>query len=212
MFTGLVEEVGQIRLAQKRGDGLSLAIKASHILHDMSAGDSIAIDGVCLTVVDFSHSEFSLQAVGETVSRSTLGHKTVGNSVNLERALRADSRLGGHFVQGHVDGIARVTAVETRDPGYWLTVRLPHDLLRFVVEKGSIALDGVSLTVAKINGALVSVAVIPHTWKATTLQYKKTGDSMNVEVDILAKYLKNFLEPYQESQGLTLDKLSDLGF
>jgi len=212
MFTGLVEEVGRIRLAQKRGDGLTLAIQASHILQDISDGDSIAIDGVCLTVINFTDSEFSAQAVGETVSRSTFGHKTAGHTVNLERALRADARFGGHFVQGHVDGVAKIIAIETRDPGYWLSVRLPQKLAPFVVEKGSIALDGVSLTIAKIEGEMLSVAVIPHTWKATTLQFKKTSDSMNVEVDILAKYLKNFVQPFQESHRLSLQKLADLGY
>jgi len=212
MFTGLVEEVGQIRVCQKRGDGLSLTIKASHILSDLAIGDSVAIDGVCLTVEKFTSFDFSVQAVGETVSRTTLGHKSVGDNVNLERAMQAKSRFGGHFVQGHVDGVASILNIEKRDPGYWLTVRLPEDLVRFVVEKGSITLDGLSLTVAKIESANISVAIIPHTWNMTTLQHKKVGQKINVEVDILAKYINNFLQPYKNTSGLSLDKLSELGF
>lgn len=212
MFTGLVEEVGQIRVCQNRGDGLSLTIKASHILTDMALGDSIAVDGVCLTVEHFTDSDFSVQAVGETVSRSTLGHKSVGTAVNLERAMQAQNRFGGHFVQGHVDGVASIEKIEKRDPGYWLMVSLPQDMTKFVVEKGSITLDGLSLTVATIDDRKVSVAIIPHTWSATTLQHKKVGDKINVEVDIIAKYVNNFLQPFKKSNGLSLDKLSELGF
>lgn len=212
MFTGLVEEVGQIRMCQNRGDGLSLTIQASHILSDIAAGDSIAVDGVCLTVEFFTDRDFSVQAVGETVSRSTLGHKSVGHAVNLERAMQANSRFGGHFVQGHVDGVGTIEAIEKRDPGFWLTIAMPDDTTKFIVEKGSITLDGLSLTVAKIDDAKISVAIIPHTWGVTTLQQKKVGDKINVEVDILAKYINNFLQPYQKKNGLTLDKLSELGF
>jgi riboflavin synthase len=212
MFTGLVEEVGQIRVSQNRGDGLSLTIQASHILKDITEGDSIAVDGVCLTVEHFTAQDFSVQAVGETVSRSTLGHKSVGHAVNLERAMQASSRFGGHFVQGHVDGVGVIEAIEKRDPGYWLTVAVPDDITKFIVEKGSITLDGLSLTVAKIADSKIAVAIIPHTWGVTTLHYKKAGDKINIEVDILAKYINNFMQPYEKKNGLTLDKLSELGF
>ncbi len=212
MFTGLVEEVGQIRRCQNRGDGLSLTIQASFILSDIAEGVSIAIDGVCLTVEHFTDDDFSVQAVGETVSRSTLGHKSVGHAVNLERAMPASGRFGGHFVQGHVDGVASIESIEKREPGYWLTVTAPEDIVKFIVEKGSITIDGLSLTVAAIDGAKIAVAIIPHTWSATTLQHKKVGDKINVEVDILAKYIYNFLQPWQKKNGLTLDKLSELGF
>ena len=212
MFTGLVEEVGQIRICQNRGDGLSLTIQASHILTDIALGDSIAVDGVCLTVEHFTERDFSVQAVGETVSRSTLGHKSVGHAVNLERAMQAKGRFGGHFVQGHVDGVGVIEAIEKRDPGYWLTVMAPDDITKFSVEKGSITLDGLSLTVAKIEDGKISLAIIPHTWSVTTLHYKKVGDKINVEVDILAKYINKFMQPYQKNSGLTLDKLSELGF
>ncbi len=212
MFTGLVEEVGQIRVCQNRGDGLGLTIKASHILTDIAVGDSIAIDGVCLTVEQFTNADFSVQAVGETVSRSTLGHKSAGDAVNLERAMSAQSRFGGHFVQGHVDAVATIEKIEKRDPGFWLTVIFPKDLRKFIVEKGSITLDGLSLTVAKLNDARLSVAIIPHTWSATTLHSKKVGDRLNVEVDILAKYVNNLMQPYEKSDGLSLERLKQLGF
>lgn len=212
MFTGLVEIIGHIRAILTRGDGLYLTIEAPQIAQQLTAGDSIAVDGVCLTVVQKTMSEFSVQAVGETVSRSNLSSKSVNDRVNIERALLAGGRLGGHFVQGHVDGIAPITYIQRRDPGYWLTIRLPDQLDQFIVEKGSIALDGISLTIAVVDVPLVSSAIIPHTWKATTLQDKKVGDAMNVEVDILAKYVHNFLQPYKESTGMSLTKLAELGF
>lgn len=212
MFTGLVEEVGQIRVCQNRGDGLGLTITASHILTDISVGDSIAVDGVCLTVEQFTGSDFSVQAVGETVARSTLGHKSVGDAVNLERAMSARSRFGGHFVQGHVDAVATVEKIEKRDLGFWLTVLFPEHLRKFIVEKGSITLDGMSLTVAKIENARLSVVIIPHTWDQTALHYRKVGDRLNVEVDILAKYVHNLLQPYEKSDGLSLERLKQLGF
>ncbi|MBN1479202.1 riboflavin synthase [candidate division KSB1 bacterium] len=212
MFTGLVEHVGQIRSLVKHGDGLSLTIEAQHIVQNMAVGDSVAVDGVCLTVVHCTSSDFSVDAVGETVSRSTLQTKSVHARVNLERALLAGGRLGGHFVQGHVDGLGQITSIQKRDPGYWLEVRLPDQLVPFVVEKGSIALDGTSLTIAHIDVPVVSLAIIPHTWKTTTLQDKKVGDTMNVEVDILAKYVRNFLQPHKTSDGLTLERLTELGY
>ncbi|MBN1466392.1 riboflavin synthase [candidate division KSB1 bacterium] len=212
MFTGIVEEVGRIREADYRGAARRLTIVANEILADIKKGDSIAVDGVCLTVEHFTDDTFTAQAVGETLSRSTLVHKSVGDVVNLERALRASARLGGHFVLGHVDGIAQIISIDDTHPGQWLTVQLPDHLTRFVVEKGSIALDGLSLTVARLNSTLVSVAIIPHTWQATTLQKKRIGDSINVEVDIMAKYVQKLLRPYEQASGMTLEKLSELGF
>ena len=212
MFTGLIEEMGQIYSLKERGSGRELYIKANQILDDVKVGDSIAIDGVCLTVEYITSSGFSAQAVGETLARSTLGSKVVGDSVNLERALKASERFGGHFVQGHVDGIAEISTIEKADPGYWLAVRIPESLTQYIVEKGSIALDGLSLTVARLDSTLLTVAIIPHTWQVTTLKSKHIGDVLNVEVDILAKYIRNFMHPYQKVQTLTLDKLSELGF
>ena len=212
MFTGLVEEVGRIDSVKKKGQGLELTINAHQILEDIKVGDSIAIDGVCLTVEHFTKTAFSVQAVAETLFRSTLGSKSTGAGVNLERALLASARFGGHFVQGHVDGLAQIISIEQRDPGYWLTLRIPENISKFMVEKGSIALDGLSLTIARIESVILSVAIIPHTWRATTLKDNRVGDSMNIEVDILAKYLNKFIQPYVKSHGLTLDKLSQLGF
>ncbi|MBN1560438.1 riboflavin synthase [candidate division KSB1 bacterium] len=212
MFTGLVEEVGQICDVRERGDGRCLTIAAREILHDVGEGDSIAVDGVCLTVEHFTADDFSVQAVSETVSRTTLAHKSVGDAVNLERALSASARMGGHFVQGHVDGIGRIISIENVTPGYQLIIRLPENLTPFVVDKGSIALDGLSLTVARIDSTLLTIAIIPHTWQTTTLKNKRPGDCVNVEVDVVAKYVQKLLQPYDKWHGLSLDKLSEMGF
>lgn len=210
MFTGLVEEIGQIDIIIPSGNGIILKIRAEKILRDMQLGDSIAIDGVCLTVTDFSNSNFSVQVVGESLSRSTLRSKSVASRVNLERAIRADSRFGGHFVQGHVDGIGEIVDIEPSSPGSWMIVRVPDNLSTFIVEKGSVAFDGTSLTVARCQANLISTAIIPRTEKGTILGEKKTGELVNVEVDILAKYINNFINPLKNE--LTVDKLKEYGF
>ncbi len=212
MFTGLVEQVGRIRALKSRGDGLSLEIEASKILQDVKIGDSIAVDGACLTVVAVNGVRFSVDAVAETVKRTTLGEKKTGSPVNLERAMSANGRFGGHFVQGHVDGLGKIIAIEPRAVGYRLDVQLPEQLSSFVIEKGSIAIDGLSLTIAAIEGNNISIAVIPHTWASTTLSGKKVGDKVNIEVDMLAKYIHKILKPYNNSSDITFDKLAELGF
>lgn len=212
MFTGLVEEIGTIHSIQRQGNGASLHIEAHEILQDIHVGDSIAIDGVCLTVTHHTSHRFAVQAVSETLSRSTLGSKRNGDSVNLERALRADGRFGGHIVQGHVDGLGHITHIESRELGYWLTLEVPEALMPYIVEKGSITLDGLSLTVAALNATRISIAIIPHTWNATTMKYKKMGHKLNIEVDILAKYVNKQLQPYREKDGISLQKMKDLGF
>jgi len=187
MFTGIVEELGRVQ----RRQGGRLTIGASVVLEGLGLGDSVAHDGCCLTVVaiDASAGVYDVEMVAETLARTTLGRLAPGDVVNLERPVAAGGRLGGHLVQGHVDGVAEVVA-----PAPELTVAVPEQLCRYVVAKGSIALDGCSLTVASVDRSLVSVAVIPHTAEVTTLGRRGVGEGVNVEVDLVAKYVEKLLE------------------
>jgi riboflavin synthase len=187
MFTGIVEELGTV-LAN---DGHRIAIGCRVVAADARIGDSVAVSGTCLTVVEAAGDRLAFDVSAETRSRTTLGSAASGDPVNLERPATLSSRLGGHLVQGHVDGVGLVTSVEdTNDGGARLAVRLPAPLLRSVVEKGSIALDGVSMTVARLEGDVVELAVIPHTRRATTLGARRAGDALNVEVDLIARYVE----------------------
>jgi len=211
MFTGIVEELGAVKNIVNIGRGRKLEIAAAKMLDGVSSGDSTCINGVCLTVVRVSGNSFEVEVVAETLSRSTLMEIQVGDCVNLERALRLDGRLGGHFVQGHVDGIGVFQDIQKRDPGSWFTIRVGHDISKFVVEKGSIAIDGISLTVAEKKADLISIAVIPFTLSSTNLSEKKIGDRVNIEVDIIGKYVRNFLDKPDEKE-LTLNDLEKWGF
>jgi len=198
LFTGIVEEVGTVVAVDGSADSAVLAVRAARVAEDFRHGASIAVDGVCLTVTDWSQDEdgavLRFDVMGETLKRSSLGGRSAGDRVNLERAARVDSRLDGHVVQGHVDGTG---AVLRRVPGErWETVRfaLPVELARFVAEKGSIAVDGVSLTVTAVGDDWFEVGLIPETLRATTLGAKQPGDAVNLEVDVLAKYVARLLE------------------
>jgi riboflavin synthase len=200
MFTGIVEELGTVVAC----DGERLTVGASITAVDAVIGDSIAVHGVCLTVVEREGEHLSFDLSEETRARTSLGSLDPGDEVNLERPATLAARLGGHLVQGHVDGVAEVTAVRPEgEDGIRLSVRLPSELLRHVVEKGSITLDGVSLTVAALDGELIEIALIPHTLRATTLGSARQGDRVNVEVDIVAKYVARNLE-YLTTDGATV--------
>jgi riboflavin synthase alpha subunit len=188
MFTGIVRERGRIVTAERNGGGLRLRIAAAETAREAEPGDSVAVAGCCLTVTAAADGALEFDAVPETLSRTTLGGLAAGNDVNLEPALRAGEPLGGHFVQGHVDGRGRVAALEPDGDGARLRVELAPELLRYCVEKGSIALDGVSLTIAALPDYDVEVALVPFTLEHTTLAALRTGDEVNVEVDLLAKY------------------------
>lgn len=194
MFTGIVEELGEVvRITQTAGDSALVAVRGPLVTSDARHGDSIAVNGVCLTVVDVSDGTFTADVMGETLRRSALGALRAGDQVNLERAAALNSRLGGHLVQGHVDGVGEVIA---REPAaQWETVRfrLPAALARYVVEKGSITVDGVSLTVAGVGPDWFAVGLIPTTLKLTTLGARRLGDPVNLEVDVLAKYVERLL-------------------
>ena len=195
MFTGLVEEVGVIADLVPDGDGIQLRINASTVTNDIEMGASIAINGVCLTAVEFDDASLTVHAVPETMDRTNLGTLSPGSPVNLERAVRAADRLGGHIVQGHVDSTTTITAVESYDDDSWrFHFALGPDLAPYVVEKGSITIDGISLTIASLFDDEFSVAIIPHTAAVTTLGQRQPGDVVNIEVDVLAKYVERQLQ------------------
>ncbi|HSC51299.1 MAG TPA: riboflavin synthase [Gaiellaceae bacterium] len=188
MFTGIVREQGRVVAAERNGDGLRFRIAAPGTAADATPGDSVAVDGCCLTVTAAADDTLEFDAVPETVARTNLGSLAPGSHVNLEPALRAGEPLGGHFVQGHVDGTARVEQLEREGEGARLALRLPPGLLRYCVEKGSLAVDGVSLTIAALREEGVEIALVPFTLEHTTLGAAAPGDELNVEVDLLAKY------------------------
>lgn len=212
MFTGLIEEIGRVEKIQESGNGISMRIGCRKVLEDLNLKDSISINGVCLTVVEIKNKHFDVDVIEETITRSNIKTYTTGYKVNLERALLLSQRLGGHLVQGHVDGTALIKSQEMIENGTILTVEIPAELKEFVVEKGSISLDGISLTVASIIDSELSLALIPHTLNSTTIGEKKSGDLLNVEVDIFAKYAKKMLSGGNEEKGMSLEQLGEMGF
>ena len=194
MFTGLIEGQGSVKAITPESGTMRLTINfPSEVQAGLAIGDSVAINGCCLTVVELNDGAAAFEAGAETLSKTNLGRLSVGHRVNLERALRADARLGGHIVQGHVDGVGEVDAIE--HDGDWVTMwfRLPSELLRYMVKKGSVAVDGISLTVVNVDEQRFSVALIPHTLEVTTLGQRGVGDSINIETDILAKYVERLV-------------------
>ncbi|MFQ5649235.1 MAG: riboflavin synthase [bacterium] len=211
MFTGLVEEVGVVRQAQRRAGAIRLTVAAKTVLQDLAVDASIAVSGVCLTVVSVAGSTFDLEAVQETLRKTTLGALHPGSKVNLERALRFADRLGGHLVQGHVDSVGEVVGVHAQAAGTLLSIRLPPDKMKYVISEGSIAVDGVSLTVARIKNNEITISLIPHTSSKTTLGALTIGDPVNIEVDLVGKYVENILMK-SEGTELSENRLRALGF
>ncbi len=212
MFTGIVEEIGTIRSIQPGSKSVRIAIEADVVLEGTKLGDSIATNGVCLTVTQLDARCFWADVMPETLKRSGLGELRTGSPVNLERALRWDGRLGGHLVSGHIDGTGRLVAMDRDDNAVWYTISVDEALLRYVVEKGSITLDGVSLTVAEVGRSHFRVSLIPHTRQITALGSKRIGDCLNIEVDIIAKYVEKLFGPRTENSGLSLEYLQANGF
>ncbi len=208
MFTGLIEEVGAVT----RRSGSDLAIMAEKILEGMQLGESIAIDGACMTVAEMGERFFVVQVSPESFRRTTLGRLQPGHAVNLERAMAVGDRLGGHFVQGHVDGVGKIAA--TRDEGEFAMwrFRAPAEVARYLVQKGSVTIDGISLTVVDPKGDEFSVALIPETLRKTTLHTKKIGDPVNMEADIFAKHILHYLQGGMARSGLTAEYLREHGF
>lgn len=194
MFTGIVEELGRVLTLANKNTGARLTIECSTILHDAAIGASIAVNGACLTAVDLAENRFSADLAPETLNRTNLGSLKPGSPVNLERPLRAHSRLDGHFVLGHVDGVSETISLDPLGEGnWWLRLQVPQELARYIVVKGSLAVDGISLTVAAIAGNLVDFTIIPHTYAHTTLHAYSPGSRVNIEVDILAKHLEKLV-------------------
>jgi len=193
VFTGLIREVGRVASVDGDAGGVRIRIDAPATAAQAAVGDSVAISGVCLTVVDVDDRTLSFDAVPETLARSSLSRLAAGAQVNLEPSLRAGEQLGGHYVQGHVDGVGRVRSVEVEGAGRRIWVDAPPEVLRYVVEKGSVAVEGASLTIAGLDGAGFAIALIPHTLEVTTLGVLESGDTVNLEADVLAKYVERLL-------------------
>ncbi len=211
MFTGIIEEVGRVQSIRTAADACVLTIGADVVLHGVHIGDSIAVNGTCLTVCGFDKSSFSADVMPETMRRTNLGMLQSGSPVNLERAMAADGRFGGHIVSGHIDGTGRLVSYRRESNAVWVTIAADAGILRYIVEKGSIAIDGISLTVARVTDTDFSVSIIPHTGEETTLLHKKAGDLLNLECDIIAKYVEKLCGA-QRSGGITEDFLARHGF
>ncbi|TVP91714.1 riboflavin synthase [Alkalibacterium sp.] len=193
MFTGIVEEIGEIKSIKKGSKSSVLTIRANKVLEDTAIGDSIMTNGVCLTVTDMSSADFKADVMSETLDRSALGSLTQGSRLNLERALNLQTRLGGHMVSGHIDGTGVIKNFRKDDNAVWVTIEAEEKLLRYIIEKGSIAIDGISLTVASVSDTDFQVSIIPHTADETTLLSHKVGDQVNLEVDLIGKYVEKLL-------------------
>ncbi|MBR1390237.1 MAG: riboflavin synthase [Lachnospiraceae bacterium] len=215
MFTGIIEELGTIQRLNIQGTSGEIAVLANTVLEHTRIGDSIAVNGICLTVTALRPDGFSADIMAETVRRSGLKNARAGDRVNLERAMAADGRFGGHIVSGHIDGTGTITSCRQEENAVWVTIAADPRILNLIVEKGSICIDGISLTVAAVTEQEFQVSVIPHTAAQTTLIHKRVGDSVNLENDVVGKYVQKLLgltgsEP--ENSGLTLEMLTELGY
>lgn len=215
MFTGIIEEIGTVRRIQKGRYSAVLTIQASKVLEQTKIGDSIAVNGICLTVTELSEGYFQADVMHETLNRSSLSQITSGSHVNLERAMPADGRFGGHIVAGHVDGVGKILSTRRDDTAVWYTIEAEPTVIRYIVEKGSVTVDGISLTVAQVWENRFSVSVIPHTQEHTVLKERTEGDFVNLETDIIGKYVEKLLqpakEPRQESK-ITKEFLAKYGY
>lgn len=212
MFTGIVEEIGTVKEIRHSGDSSFIKIQAKKIFEDMHIGDSIAVNGLCLTVTEFNNNIFRADVMNETLSRSSLGSLKSGSPVNLERAMSAQGRFGGHIVSGHIDGTGIISDIKNDGIAIWYTVTAKPEIMRYIVEKGSVAIDGISLTVAKVTDSNFSVSIIPHTAGNTILSYKKSGDIVNLENDIIGKYIEKFTRPEKSKSNISMGFLAKNGF
>lgn len=212
MFTGIIEEVGKIQSIRKGASSAMLSIQASDIMQDIHLGDSIAVNGVCLTVTSISSNSFTADVMHETLNRSSLGNLRIGSPVNLERAMAANGRFGGHIVSGHIDGTGVVSGIHKDDNAVWYTIKTPLPVLRYIIEKGSIAIDGISLTVASVNKDSFRVSIIPHTASLTTLSSFRVGDSVNLENDCIGKYVERLMGKEIQNNHITAGFLAEHGF
>ena len=214
MFTGIVEEIGKIEKTTPIAGGFEIKIKAERVLEDININDSICIDGVCLTVINADKKSFWVDAVGTTLEKSTFNQIQQNTFVNLERSVRLNDRLGGHLVQGHVNGIGIITGIKKLGENYLVKILIPDDLEKYLIKEGSIAINGISLTIADLNSNEISISVIPHTWQNTNLKDKKVNEKVNVEIDILAKYVEKLLAKRNDNsdKNITEGWLKELGY
>ncbi|MBC8102648.1 MAG: riboflavin synthase [Cytophagales bacterium] len=222
MFTGIIEAVGKIANIERQGESVRLTVAAGRIAEDVQIGDSVSINGVCLTVTSAHAPQVTFDAVYETMRKTSLGTLQIGDGVNLERSLPVNGRLGGHIVQGHVDGAGRIASIRPVGNSWFVYIDAAPELMRYIVTKGSVAIDGISLTVADSADRTFSLSIIPHTWDNTTLREKRAGDPVNIECDILGKYVEKMLGGYiagggeplrgASDRGVTMDLLSRSGY
>lgn len=216
MFTGIIEELGRVLSIERRGEGARLRIAAHTVTADAREGDSIAVNGVCLTAIDVRRDSFAADGSRETLQRSTLGRLRAGSPVNLERAVTPATRLGGHIVQGHVDARGKYLHAEEHGGSWTVRIAYPRELARYLVFKGSVTVEGISLTVAALTDEYFEIAIIPKTWEVTNLSHLRSGDEVNLEADIIAKYVERILTVGRQEgtapSGLTIEKLADLGY
>jgi riboflavin synthase len=215
MFTGIIEEIGNIQNLSPIPGGKKISIKANKVLEDLKIDQSVSVNGVCLTAVGISGKIFSVEAVGETLEKSTLMNINPATAVNLERAMKLDDRLGGHLVQGHVNGMGEITKLTQRGDNWYVEIDLPEELTRYVIPEGSIAIDGISLTVANLKGTKTGISIIPHTFKNTILSQAKIGQIVNIETDLIGKYLEKWFKTpseNKENKPITVNWLKSQGF
>lgn len=212
MFTGIIEEVGRLISRRKRGNGLIYKIKADIIVDDVKVGDSININGTCQTVTGFDRDSFEVEAIGETLSRTNLGQLQVEDRINLERSLTPSSRLGGHLVSGHIDCVGVIAGIIRREEQVDVTVNYPEEYSHYLIKKGSIAMEGISLTVVDCQTESYQVSLIPHTWESTNMVFKKIGDKINLEFDLIAKYIEKMINSRDSKGGISLEDLKEKGW
>jgi riboflavin synthase len=214
MFTGIIEEVGHVTGIEQRGENRRITVAAAHAPRELKTGDSVAVSGVCLTALDIRPGSFSADLAPETWARTSFSRIRKGARVNLELPMKADGRFGGHIVQGHVDGVGKLISLEriAESENWWLTIELPNEVAKYTVYKGSICIEGISLTVSDIDEHRCTVAIIPHTVEATNLSSLKVGDPVNLEADLIAKYVEKMMKREAGSSSLTIEELVRQGF
>lgn len=214
MFTGIIEEIGKISRIEPISGGLRLKISTSSIHNDVAVHDSVCVNGVCLTAVKVDRDGFWTEAVGATIDKTTFSNITLSKPVNLELSMKLNDRLGGHLVQGHVNGIGTVNEITKLGENYFVKIDVPGSLQKYLIDEGSIAVDGISLTIAELNGSTVGLSIIPFTWENTNLKFKKAEDTVNIETDVLAKYVEKLFphKDYSEENNITENWLKEQGY
>ena len=212
MFTGIIEEIGKIKRLSKKGSNLCIDIRADKALEDLKVGDSINIDGVCQTVIKINKQEFTVEAIAETIRKTTFGKLKVNQLVNLERAIKPSERLGGHILTGHIDCKGEINSIKDENGSYVFEIALLESVSKYLIEKGSIAVDGISLTIVKVKPKSFAFSVIPHTLKNTNLGFKKVKDEVNIELDVIGKYIEKMINAKSSKSKITEEWLKGLGW